>query len=235
VDKKRIREIIIFAVVFMAYNVLVFAIPFSRNANFVIAYLFALLSIFALAASYYYSFIKTKSLTNLVFSFPIFHIGLFYAITQIIISTLFMILASFFDFPIWVEVVPCVLLLSAAVIKALAIDIAKDKIVEVQQGNQVNTAFMRSLQIDLEVLASRATNEVVKAKLAKSSEVARYSDPVSNDALAEVEANMQLVFDRIKTGISAGKDDLGFLIDELDNLLSERNKRCKMLKSSKSS
>ena len=142
-----------------------------------------------------------------------------------------MILSPFFTIQTWIAVVPCVLILSAAVIKALTIDMARDKITNTALKKEIDTSFVRALQADLKALSDRASEENIRLRLSKSAESVRYSDPVSKDTLAEIETKMSAVFDEIKSAVNAGNNDAEALIDELNDLLSARNEKCRMSKS----
>jgi hypothetical protein len=130
----------------------------------------------------------------------------------------------------WIAIVPCVLMLAAVIIKSITIDVAKEKIENIAVRQEVNTSFIRTLRVDLESLSNRVLKDSLKIKLSKLSEAVRFSDPVSNAALSEIETKMKDVFAGIKSGISSGRDDIEPQIDELNNLLLERNKMCRISK-----
>ena len=225
-DKRKIKELIIFATIFVAYNTLVFVLPFKKNAIFAISYIFALISIFGFAASYMVAFVKTNSLKDMFLSFPIFRIGVFHMIAQVCSSAIYMLLGTFFKFPVWGAVLSGVIFLSIALIKALTLDIARERIAEVAIKEEQDTAFIKLFQIDLKTLANRTKDENIKTKLLKLVEAVRYSDPVSVDPVRELENNMTNLFEKIK----AGTEDLEAKIDELTTLLTERNAKCKVMK-----
>ena len=222
--KQRTREVIAFIVIFAVYNMLVWVIPFKRTGIFAISYVFALISILAFAACYYVAFIRTKTLKGKFLSLPILRIGKRYFIAQLFLSTLFMILTSFLAIDKWVVIVPCVLILAVAIVKTIFIDIARDKMEDIAIKEKVNTSFIRTLHVEIDALANRVSLEPLKEKLSKLSEAVRFSDPVSNATLSEVETKMQDVFAVIKSAVHAGQNDVEPQIDELNNLLLERNK-----------
>jgi len=229
--KNNIKELIVFSIVFIVYNVLVLVIPFKKGEVFTIAYAFALISIIAFAASYIYAFDMTKALKEKFLSIPVFRVGCIYLATQLVVSTLIMFLTQFLTIYTWIAIVLCVLLLSVAVVTAMIINIASNKMTNIELNKETNTSFIRSLQADVKALSNRALEENIKLKLSKTAESVKYSDPVSNDALAEIEAKMSVTFDKIKSAVNEGNNDVEALINELDNLLSERNAKCRITKS----
>ncbi|MCL1794840.1 MAG: hypothetical protein FWG34_13350 [Oscillospiraceae bacterium] len=229
-DKKTIREVIISFVTFIAYSALVFAIPFKRNAVFAFMYIFALISFGVFEAGYKIAFDKAKTLKAKFLSFPIFRVGCFYLAAQLTVSTLFMVLTSFIDIYAWIAIAPCILLLAAAIVKILTIDMAKEKIENIAIKEETETSFMRTLRFDLETLSEKVSAPSLKLKISKLSEAAKYSDPVSNDLIAEIETKMTAMLNDIKSAIYAGNNDVGPLVGELGDLLSERNRKCKISK-----
>lgn len=235
IDKKRIREIIIFAVIFIVYNILVFVIPFKRNAVFAVAYIFTLISVTAFAASYIFAFEKTKTLKSKFLSFPIFRVGLLYLITQFILGILLMALTSFIGIYVWIAVILCILILAFAIIKTMTLDTAREKIENIAVKEEINTSFISSLQIEIKTLTNRVSNESIKNKLFDLYEAARYSDPVSGGGLAEIESDIKIKFEKIKSVINKNEDEdedvkTLILIDEMNGLLTERNEKCKLTK-----
>lgn len=229
-NKNKLKELIVLSVIFVVYNILVFVIPFKKNAVFFIVYLFTVISVIALAASYIIAFEKAKTLKSKFLGFPIFKIGYMYLIIQLILCFLFMAISSFANIPAWIAVVPCVIILGIAVISIIAVDTARETIVNIGQKQKSDMLFMRLLQADIETLAERASDANIKIKLSESAETVKYSDPVSNERLEDIETKITEVFNEIKSNINTENNNLEFLIVELNNLLSERNKKCKILK-----
>ena len=81
------------------------------------------------------------------------------------------------------------------------------------------------LQIDVELLAKAETDPETKTSLTKLAERIRYSDPLSDDSLDELEGIISSKIHELKTSTARGD-----LISEIGILLSERNAKCKALK-----
>lgn len=85
--------------------------------------------------------------------------------------------------------------------------------------------YIKSLQVDVEMLAFAETNTDTKAALTKLAEKIRFSDPMSNEALADLEAEITAKVKELKT------DENKFeIITIIDSLITERNKKAKILK-----
>ena len=85
--------------------------------------------------------------------------------------------------------------------------------------------YIRELQADIKLLADNETNADVKKALTQLAEKIRFSDPMSNEQLVELEGKISAKILELKT--AANKVEV---IAELNSLLDERNKKCKILK-----
>ena len=75
------------------------------------------------------------------------------------------------------------------------------------------------------MLASAETDADTKATLTKLAEKIRFSDPMSNEALTDLEAEIAAKVKGLKTAENKAE-----IITVLDSLITERNKKAKLLK-----
>lgn len=227
--KNKQRVWIILAVIFAVYTVLTFALPFEKNAVLWVSYLFG---VGAIAAQVYVvrtAFGKGESLKSKFYGFPVAEIGAIYLVAQLVLGIIFMALARVA--PVWLPVVVYVVLLGAAAVGLIAADAAADIVTEVDDHVKADTLFIRSLTADAESLLSKAKGDEIKAACKKVYEAARYSDPVSNPALAPLESEITLRFSAFSEAAIADDAEKAIqLADETITLLGDRNKRCKLLK-----
>lgn len=133
--------------------------------------------------------------------------------------------------PYWVGIILCAIVLGfniIAVVKATAvIDIASG----IDEKVKESTLFIKSLTVDAESLMSRAKSENIKAECKKVYEAVRYSDPMSNSALASIESEITIKFSNFSGAVvSDDFDVVAKSSKELVILIGERNKKCKLLK-----
>lgn len=133
--------------------------------------------------------------------------------------------------PYWVGMILCAIVLGfnvIAVVKATAvIDIASG----IDEKVKESTLFIKSLTVDAESLMSRAKSENIKAECKKVYEAVRYSDPMSNSALASIESEITIKFSNFSGAVvSDDFDVVAKSSKELVILIGERNKKCKLLK-----
>ena len=95
--------------------------------------------------------------------------------------------------------------------------------------NKQRTLFLRSLTVDAESLLAHAAVPELKKTLQEVYEAVRYSDPMSHGALAGVEGQITVKFSELSKAVDA-QEPAERAAEELKVLLSDRNKKCKLLK-----
>lgn len=90
-----------------------------------------------------------------------------------------------------------------------------------------DVALMRGLQSKISQIAAHSENADVKAL----AEEFRYSDPVSNDAIADAEADLAAAVDELQAAFADGDSEaVTQLCRKTSALLAERNRICKLNK-----
>lgn len=133
--------------------------------------------------------------------------------------------------PYWVGIILCAIVLAFNIIVVVKATAAIDIVGGIDKKVKENTFFIKSLTVDAESLISRAKSENINAECKKVYEAVRYSDPMSNNALASIEEDIAIKFPRFSEAvISEDLETVVMLADEIIALLGDRNKKCKLLK-----
>jgi hypothetical protein len=127
--------------------------------------------------------------------------------------------------PVWLAIVVCSFVLAISALCAIAGQAGANEINRVEEKIKVKRAFIQFLQVDIEMLAESETDTETKTALVKLAEKVRFSDPMSHEMLGELESRISAKVEQMKTTA-----DKKALIGEVDLLLVERNKKCKILK-----
>ena len=104
-------------------------------------------------------------------------------------------------------------------------DAARDEIARVEEKVNRKVFYIRELQVDVEMLAEEEQNPETKMALQKLAEKIRYSDPTSSETLVDLETRILEKVTTLKT-----TDNKLEIITELNSLLTQRNKKAKILK-----
>lgn len=155
--------------------------------------------------------------------------------TAHIAALLSVILAGVYLFvpvvPDLVVYVALVLVYGFAVIAVIKAKTAVALVEGIDEKIKVQTFFVKELTVDADHLVSTAKTAELKVLAKKVYEAVRYSDPMSNAVLVEVEDKIRGSFSDFE-GAVAGEDyELAASnADELLSLIDIRNKKCKLLK-----
>lgn len=133
--------------------------------------------------------------------------------------------------PNWIGIIVCCLVLTlyiVAVVKAL---MAIAPVEEIDKKIKVKTMFVKMLIADAETLVAKAEGDEMNAIVHQVYDAIRYSDPMSDDALAIVENKITETFS-VLSGAVEGKnqEEAEAAAKQLMILLTERNAKCKILK-----
>ncbi len=127
--------------------------------------------------------------------------------------------------PSGIAVIVCALILGISAICLISGETARDEINRVEEKVSQKVFFIKDLQVDVELLAEQEADDATKGDLIKLAEKIRFSEPMSNNALAELETKISSKISELKI-----TDKKSELITELNLLLTERNKKAKLLK-----
>lgn len=173
-------------------------------------------------------FFKEENKGKVFLNVPIINLAYSALIVSLIVGAVAMAVPQI---PYWIGVIVDVLVLAfyaIAIVKASAAAIIVN---DVGQKVKVQTFFIKSLTVDADSLMARASSDEMKAETKKVYEAIRYSDPMSNDALASIENQIQNEFNAFADAVKNNDIDLAkSSANELAVLIHDRNKKCKLLK-----
>ena len=220
------RSAICLGVLLLIYILLAFLIPFPKTAVFWLSFGFTLVAFAVTGWALYTAFLKKPGATSRFYGFPIARIGVIYGGGQLVCGLAFMALGKWI--PTWLAVLVYAAMLGAAVIGLMGAETVVGTIHSQDQKLKQDVRFMRELQSKVNQMAAQCSLPEVK----QFCENIRYSDPVSSEALAEIDLDLSAAVDNLQTAIVDG-DNIAIrqLAQKADNVLSERNRLCKLNKS----
>ena len=220
--KNGLMSYLALGIVFALFNVIAFVIPTEKTATFWTAYAFSIVAFTVQIPLWKIALGKKDTLKSKFLGIPVIHVGITYLIIQLIAFAVFMIFPTL---PVWAAVVVCAVILTISALCVIAGQAGANEINRVEEKIKVKRAFIQFLQTDIEMLAETETDAETKAALKKLAEKVRFSDPMSHEMLGELETRISAKVEEMKTAT-----DKKALIEEVATLLTERNKKCKILK-----
>ena len=226
--KNKIRTWIVLAIILVVYSVIAFALPFVHTATFWLSYIFAVIAIAVQVYVLHTAFMKEKSVKSKFYGFPVANVGFFYLVTQLVLGLIMMALAA--KIPVWIPVVLYVILLGAAAVGFIAVDAMRDEVERQDVQLKKNVSVMRGLQSKVNGIVGLCGADV-REDVAKLAEELRYSDPVSSDAISEIENDLSACVDELQAAAVDG-DNVAVreLCRKTSVTLLERNRLCKLNK-----
>lgn len=227
-DKKFKVYALIWAILLFLFNVIVFVVPKETvNGAFWLGYIFITLAFIGQLACSYIA-LKAENLKKLFYNIPLISVSYIGLILMLIVGSLTMAIPKL---PSWIGIIACLLVLAFTAIAVIKSSAAADVVNEIDNKIKTQTFFIKSLTVDAESLIARAKSETVKTECQKVYEAVRYSDPMSNDALASIESQITVRFAAFSDAVNADDENVAkTAAEELVILIGDRNKKCKLLK-----
>ena len=197
------------------------------TASFWVGYVFITLALVGQLVCAKVAF-NAKNLQKLFYNLPLITISWTGLITSFVVGGLCMLISPL---PYWVGVIVCAIVLAVVAIAVAKASIAVDAVADVDNKIKMQTFFIKSLTVDAESLLARAQSNDIKIECKKVYEAIRYSDPMSNDALAGCESQITLKFAELVSAVSENDaENVKKMAREVITLVDERNKKCRLLK-----
>ncbi len=229
------RALAALAAVIIAFSVIAFILPLPKNNVFWVSYLFGIISVAVQAYVLKIAFHDAICVKNKFYGFPIAKIGIIYMITQLLFSLIAIVLAQYI--PIWVVVVVFVFMFCATFIGIIGADAARDEIERQDKKHDSNIQCIQELRSKVYSLIVQMENVEAQKVLSELSEAFKYSDPVSNDCLADIENELHIMVDELKKHdyekiceIDSDIQNVKILCKKISTTLTERNRLCKLNK-----
>lgn len=196
------------------------------DASFIIGLVLALLA--AIISSVFVATLKINTKEKMFLTIPQVLVAFVAMFLGTAISGLY-IFSEAISKPVLIVVFVAVYGIGAAVV--LSAKTAVEAVSAVDEKVKTQTFFIKALTADVDTLMAQAQIPEIKAEINKVYEAVRYSDPMSNDALAGVEAQITLKFNELQNAVS--ENNVGIvsaLVNEMLILIKDRSNKCKLLK-----
>ena len=220
--KNSSKGYLILGILFILVSVIAFAVPTSKTTAFWISYAFTVIAFAAQIIIWKAALGRSESLKSKFLGLPVLHIGIVYLVVQVVALIVFLSIPTL---PIWSAVVACAVIAGVSAVCMIASDVGRGEIDRVSAKVREKAFYIKQLQADVELLAGAETDTTTKSALMQLAEKIRYSDPMSNEQIADIENRIAAKIAELKSST----DKTG-IINELNLLLDERNKKCKLLR-----
>ncbi len=219
---------------FALFNAITFLIPnevfgvtrFDKGV-FWIAYALITLSFIAQLITAY-KFVKDDSNEKMFLNIPLLRTGYTAIIVSILVGLVFMI---FPILPAWIGAIVCLLIAGYFVIACVNASTVANVVADIDVKVKTKTVFIRMAIVEAENILARAATTEIKVEAKKVYEALKYSDPMSNPALDDIEQEIDNGLKELKKAVTC--NDSITVLSVTESLLlniKERNSKCKLLK-----
>lgn len=224
-NKNTIRGMIGVAVLLILYILIALLIPFVHTAVFWVSFVFTLVAFAVVSAALYIAFGKHPGAKSKFYGVPIARVGVIYGIVQLVAGLILMGIGLWV--PVWVAVMIYAIALGVAAIGLISADAVREEIQRQDVKLKKDVSFMRNLQSKVCQMATQCDVPELK----KFAEDIRYSDPVSSDAIGDIEQELAAAVEELQAAVVDGdSESVAQLCRKASAVLSERNRLCKLNK-----
>ena len=223
---------IIWAVLLAVFNIVVFlarpVIPgyvVSYDVRFWIAWVFIIASFAANLLCANKAF-KAENLEKLFYKVPLISVSYRGLIGMLVLGGALMLIPNC---PAWIAAIVCVAMAAFTAVAVVKADWAGETVSATHEKVKAQTQFIKLLTVDAETLLGRAKTPDAKIATKKVYEALRYSDPMSSEALGEIEAELAEKFRALEAAVTADQG-VNEAAESLLETLAERNRKCKAMK-----
>ncbi len=219
-------------ILFVLFNIIAFVSvgwtgQEKYTASFWIGYGFIIVAFIGQLVCAYIA-LQKKDIKKIFYNISLISTSYIGLILSFVFGGLCMLLSAL---PYWIGIILCAIVLALNAIAVIKASAAIDIVERIDEKIESNTQFIKSLTSDADVLCHSAKSDAVKKECKKVWESIRYSDPLSNPSLNEIENRITAKF--VELSEAAAQDDqskTAEFAEEMLLLVNERKKRCKLLK-----
>ena len=224
---------LILAIFLAIFNVFCFATPAEAGdlnkfgGAFWVGYAFITLAFVGQLICAYFAF-RAYSLNKLFYKLPLISISYTGLVLMLVFGAAAMAIPNL---PNWAGAIVCLLILAFTAVAVIKAQTAAGAVADLDSKVAAQMRFVKSITADAGSLLARAGSNEVKAACQKVYEAARYADPMSTGALADVEAKIASKFSELSAAVAANDTAaVTAAAETLVALFGDRSRQCKSMK-----
>lgn len=210
------KALVAIGAVAVAFNVVFLMVPFAHTGAFWCAYAFTWVAVIACAVANTYVISASRTATSGLYRTSVVNAGIAYLVVALVLNLGVAALLPWA--PVWLVVVPNVLVLALFVLRFLAGSTGAELVEADEARTAAQTEAITGLTERARLaLAASSPGAPFRRELEALVEDLRYADPVSNEYSQPYEAQLGAALGQVASLIDAGRDE--------DVLVSCRNAR----------
>ncbi len=226
--KQYLTVSILYAAIFAIYNIIVMLLFDDKNAIFWTSYAFMCAAFIANISVTVFSF-KSLDVEAVFMGIPLLSFSIFYFFGELFASFVFMLFRGVVGIKLTVAI-QVIFLLIFVIFAAVAL-LSKNTVEGITKDVETKVRTIKLLSVDVKLLEEQCMDKELKAELHKVAEAIRYSDPMTNEALADLDNIISGKVSELKYHCNNNnKNEALQLCYQLSAYISERNQKLILLK-----
>ena len=222
------KPLVLALLVFIAFDALVFLLPFRRENSFWVGYGFTAVSFLIALTATFLSLGGRRPMKSKYLGLSVFVIAWRYVAVQAAWGLVCMLAP---DMPLWVSGLVGLLILCGGLFLIFSVEIGADEVRSVGAEIERKRDYVQLLYTDVSLLPQRTGDPALKQQLEELARQFRFSDPMSSEELASLESEIAARVAQLKEALpTQPAEQSRAQAAELSLLLAERNAKCKVLK-----
>ena len=217
----------IYAIIFVVFNLLVFIIVNEKNKVFWMSYIFMCIAFVVQIVS---MLLALRSLeTETVFmGIPLASLSVYYFFAAMFAGAVFMF---FQNAPLKLAFLLQLLILAIYAVVAIMAIMSRNVVQDVNDNLKENVEAIKTLVVDVDVFIPQVSDPTLKKVLKKLSETIKYSDPMSNAAVADIEDQIMQTVNELRINIENNRNAEAIqTCKDIEVLFMQRNSLLKATK-----
>ncbi|MDO4623176.1 MAG: hypothetical protein Q4B22_09505 [Eubacteriales bacterium] len=217
----------IYGILFLVYNILVFLIFKEKNGVFWMSYVFGVLAFIVQFASMYFA-LSSPDMEAVFYGIPLASLSLYYFFAAMFASVVFMI---FKIAPFKLALIVQLLILAAYAVAALLALLSRNTVQDINNTVRDNAAAIHRLNVDVDMLIPQAKDPAVRKALQRVSETVKYSDPMSNEHVVQIEDQIMRAVNDLQVFVGYNDNEKAIqACRHIEMLFLQRNRTLKATK-----
>lgn len=221
-NKNSLFITLIYAILFVTYNLIVFLVFKNKGPVFWMSYFFMIMAFVAQLTSMRLSF-KSTDVETIFFGIPLASLSVYYLFAQFFCSLAFMIFQIIgMKIAFLIQIIMFVAFLIVAIISLMA----RDAVQDISSNIKEKVTSIKSMSIDIQMIMEICSDKELKANLKKLAETVKYSDPMSNESVYDIELRIkERIFDLRNLCDDQNYTEAKIASRDIELLFRERNKK----------
>ena len=217
----------IYVIMFAVFNLLVFLIADEKNGVFWTSYAFMCMAFVVQFLSMIFS-LRSLETETVFMGIPLASLSFYYLFAALFVGAVFMF---FQNAPFKLALILQVLVVSIYAIVAIMALMSRNVVQDVNDNLKESVESIKTLNVNIDVLIPQVSDINLKNALKKVSETIKYSDPMSNEAVAEIEEQIMQTVNMLRINIENNNNVEAIQIcKDIEVLFLQRNSLLKATK-----